>query len=57
MWDYSRLGRLDRHRRLLFLWMAWDFFVVNTDFGEDVLLSSREGVDELFAETGKPKGN
>jgi len=42
---------------LLFLWMAWDFFRVNNDFGEDVLLSSREGVDELFAETNKPKGN
>lgn len=43
---------------LLFLWMAWDFLMVNKDFGEDVLLSSREGVDELFAETSsKPKGN
>jgi hypothetical protein len=42
---------------LLFLWMAWDFLVVNKDFGEDVLLSSREGVDELFAESSKPKGN
>jgi len=42
---------------LLFLWMAWDFFAVNKDFSEDVLLSSREGVDELFAETGKPKGH
>ena len=31
--------------------------MVNKDFGEDVLLSSREGVDELFAETSKPKGN
>ncbi len=41
---------------LLFLWMLWDFFTINRNFGEDVLLSSREGVDELFAETGKAKG-
>jgi hypothetical protein len=42
---------------LLFLWMVWDFLRVNKDFGEDVLLSSREGVDELFADASKPKGN
>jgi hypothetical protein len=41
---------------LLFLWMAWDFLTVNRNFAEDVLLSSREGVDELFAETSKSKG-
>jgi hypothetical protein len=42
---------------LLFLWMLWDFFTINRSFGEDVLLSSREGVDELFADTGKAKGS
>jgi hypothetical protein len=42
---------------ILILWMIWDFFTVNRDYGEDVLLSSREGVDELFAEGGKSKGN
>jgi hypothetical protein len=33
----------------IFAWMAWDFFLVNRTYNEDVLLSSREGVDELFA--------
>ncbi len=42
---------------LIFLWMAWDFLAVNKNFAEDVLLSSREGVDELFAESSKSKGN
>jgi hypothetical protein len=37
--------------------MVWDFFTVNRSFGEDVLLSSREGVDELFSESSKAKGN
>ena len=32
----------------IFLWLLWDFFVVNAKYSEDVLLSSREGVDELF---------
>ena len=32
----------------IFLWMIWDFFVVNCEYDEDVLMSSREGVDELF---------
>ena len=42
---------------LILLWMVFDFFKVNMGFGEDVLLSSREGVDELFADSGKPKGH
>ena len=42
---------------ILILWMVWDFFSVNRSYGEDVLLSSREGVDELFAESGKSKGH
>jgi hypothetical protein len=42
---------------VLILWMVWDFFRVNTGYTEDVLLSSREGVDELFADSGKTKGS
>jgi hypothetical protein len=40
----------------IFLWLAWDFFIVNRQHSEEVLLSSREGVDELFAESDKTKG-
>ena len=32
----------------IFLWLGWDFLRVNASYSEDVLLSSREGVDELF---------
>jgi hypothetical protein len=32
----------------IFLWMIWDFFNVNAKYGEDVLVSSREGLDELL---------
>jgi hypothetical protein len=32
----------------IFLWLAWDFFAVNRSYSEEVLLSSREGIDELF---------
>ena len=32
----------------IFAWMTWDFFRTNAKYGEDVLVSSREGVDELF---------
>jgi hypothetical protein len=35
----------------IFLWMAWDFFVVNSKHGEDVLVSSREGLDELLPQS------
>jgi len=42
---------------LLILWMVWDFFRVNREYDEDILLSSREGVDELFADSSKPRGN
>lgn len=42
---------------ILILWMVWDFFTVNRGYGEDVLLSSREGVDELFADNGRSKGH
>jgi len=42
---------------VLLLWMFWDFVSVNRRYSEDVLLSSREGVDDLFGETSKTKGN
>jgi hypothetical protein len=38
----------------IFLWMAWDFFVVNAKYDENVLLSSREGIDELLAAGDQP---
>ena len=37
--------------------LVWDFFFVNRSYGEDVLLSSREGVDELFAAPTEAKGS
>jgi hypothetical protein len=40
----------------IFLWLAWDFFIVNAQFKEDVLLSSREGVDELFPTQDSAEG-
>ena len=33
----------------IFGWMIWDFFAVNSKYGENVLVSSREGLDELLA--------
>jgi len=33
----------------IFVWLAWDFFRINAQYSEDSLLSSREGVDELFS--------
>ncbi len=35
---------------LIFLWMVYDGWKVGRDTSEDVLLSSREGVDELIPE-------
>ena len=32
----------------IFLWMLWDAFMVGRSFDEDLLQSSREGVDELL---------
>jgi len=29
-------------------WLIFDFFKVNIKYSENVLISSREGVDELF---------
>jgi hypothetical protein len=34
---------------VIFAWLIWDFFRVNMGYSEQALLSSREGVDELFA--------
>ena len=36
---------------VIFLIIIVDFFKVNAKYSEDILLSSREGVDELFPET------
>lgn len=33
---------------IIFGWLIYDFFKVNIKYSEAVLLSSREGVDELF---------
>ncbi|TAL80929.1 MAG: hypothetical protein EPN75_05820 [Beijerinckiaceae bacterium] len=38
----------------LLLWLLWDFMSVNLKYGNDVLLSSREGVDDLFGDGGSP---
>jgi hypothetical protein len=40
---------------LIFAWILWDFFKVNKTYSEEVLLSSREGVDELFPEATSAK--
>ena len=37
----------------LFLWMLVDAYRVSREYNESVLLSSREGVDDLFADSGK----
>ena len=34
---------------VIFIWLVWDFFRINAKYDENVLLSSREGIDELFA--------
>ena len=41
---------------LMLLWMVLDAFKVGQQFTEEQLLSSREGVDELFAAEQK-RGN
>ncbi len=38
----------------IFIWMLVDFFLVNAKYGEAVLTSSREGVDELFPNDPQP---
>lgn len=41
---------------VLVAWMAYDALVaVPRNYSEDMLLSSREGVDELFSDSGQGK--
>jgi hypothetical protein len=40
----------------IFIGLGWDFLRVNARYSEDVLLSSREGVDELFGTTNPARG-
>jgi hypothetical protein len=40
---------------LIFGWIIFDFFKVNAKYSEEILLSSREGVDELFPEASLSK--
>ena len=42
---------------VLIIWMFWDFMGVNRSFSEDMLVSSKEGVDELFGDTSRTNGN
>lgn len=39
---------------ILFLWMIADAVRVNREFSEDLLLSSREGIDELLEHGDSP---
>lgn len=41
---------------IIIVWLVWDFFRINTSYREETLLSSREGVDELFGGTNPSKG-
>lgn len=36
---------------VVFAWMLWDFTKINLKYGEDTLISSREGVDDLFGDS------
>ena len=38
---------------VLILWMVWDAIKVGREHSEDLLQSSREGLDELVDESGK----
>lgn len=40
---------------LLFLWMLVDAYRVGREYDESMLLSSREGVDDLFGDGGRGK--
>ena len=37
-------------------WMVWDAIRVGQKYGEDVLVSSEEGVDELAQQQSKHRG-
>lgn len=55
-WDFLSYGAWGLAALLLF-WMVADAIKINRDYDEDVLMSSREGVDDLFGDgaggTGK----
>ena len=53
MWDFLAIAAWIISAAI-FAWMAWDFFVVNSKHGENVLVSSREGMDELLAPGDQP---
>ena len=48
MWDFLATAACIISAAI-FGWMVWDFFVVNSKYSEDVLVSSREGLDELLS--------
>lgn len=48
-WDYLQYGSW-AVAGLLVLWMLADAIMVSSQFTEDVLTSSQEGIDELVAQ-------
>jgi len=40
----------------IFIWLIADFFRTNSRHSEEQLLSSREGVDELYPDQAKAQG-
>ena len=48
-WDILQYGSW-AVAALLLLWMVVDAFMVSTQFTEDALTSSQEGIDELVAQ-------
>jgi hypothetical protein len=48
-WDYLQYGSW-AVAGLLLLWMLADAIMVSSQFTEDVLTSSQEGIDELVAQ-------
>jgi hypothetical protein len=48
-WDYLQYGSW-AVAALLLLWMVADAFMVSSQYTEDVLTSSQEGIDELVAQ-------
>jgi len=53
IWDLAQWGAWIVSAAL-FLWMVVDMISVNRSYSEDILLSSREGVDDLFSEKPAP---
>lgn len=50
IWDIASYGAW-AVAALLLLWMLADALRVNREYSEDLLLSSREGVDELIEDS------